>query len=68
MIVNTNMEESMVSLCSLYEQYVDWGVGLVKHDCIFGEDLNIDKIFTVSKILRELRTTNFVLHFVDTKL
>ncbi|KAI9117048.1 hypothetical protein K1719_012047 [Acacia pycnantha] len=41
-------------LRSLYEQYASWGVDYVKHDCVFGDDLDLNEISYVSKILRAL--------------
>ncbi|KAF5746544.1 hypothetical protein HS088_TW06G00715 [Tripterygium wilfordii] len=52
MAVNTTMKAGRVFLWSLYEQYADWGVDFVKHDCVFGDDLDLDEIKTVSSILR----------------
>ncbi|KAK1323259.1 hypothetical protein QJS10_CPA02g00156 [Acorus calamus] len=54
MSVNTAMGAGKAFLRSLYQQYADWGVDFVKHDCIFGEDLNIDEISFVSETLKEL--------------
>ncbi|GLJ05273.1 hypothetical protein SUGI_0015090 [Cryptomeria japonica] len=54
MSVNTKVEAGRVFLRSLYQQYADWGVDFVKHDCVFGDDLNVDEISTVSEILRAL--------------
>lgn len=52
--INTNMGAGRAFLRSLYTQYADWGVDFVKHDCIFGDDLNVNEITTVSEILKEL--------------
>ncbi|KAJ4960513.1 hypothetical protein NE237_020423 [Protea cynaroides] len=41
-------------LRSLYQQYADWGVDFVKHDCVFGADLDLDEISIVSEVLKEL--------------
>ncbi|CAL5349802.1 unnamed protein product [Camellia sinensis] len=54
MSVNTNLEAGRAFLRSLYHQYADWGVDFVKHDCVFGTDLNLDEIRVVSKVLRGL--------------
>ncbi|XP_043687816.1 alpha-galactosidase-like [Telopea speciosissima] len=54
MLVDTNSEAGKAFLRSLYHQYAEWGVDFVKHDCIFGDDLDVDEIRTVSEILREL--------------
>lgn len=55
MSVNTNVEAGRAFLRSLYTQYAQWGVDLVKNDCVFGDDLDVDEISTVSQILRELQ-------------
>ncbi|GAB4840478.1 hypothetical protein Ancab_021247 [Ancistrocladus abbreviatus] len=52
--VNTNLGAGRAFLRSLYEQYADWGVDFVKHDCVFGDDLDIDEISFVSEVLRKL--------------
>ncbi|XP_042505565.1 alpha-galactosidase mel1-like [Macadamia integrifolia] len=53
-LVDTNSGAGKAFLRSLYHQYAAWGVDFVKHDCIFGDDLDVDEIRTVSEILREL--------------
>ncbi|KAH6771232.1 Melibiase family protein [Perilla frutescens var. hirtella] len=54
MSVNTKSGAGRAFLRSLYQQYADWGVDFVKHDCVFGEDFNLDEISYVSKVLTEL--------------
>eukprot|EP01018_Ginkgo_biloba_P025173 Gb_16622 [translate_table: standard] len=55
MSVNFNMGgASAAFLRSLYQQYADWGVDFVKHDCVFGDDLELDEITTVSQILKNI--------------
>ncbi|KAL6547419.1 hypothetical protein OROMI_023140 [Orobanche minor] len=54
MSVNTKSGAGKAFLRSLYQQYAEWGVDFVKHDCIFGEDLDLDEITFVSKVLTEL--------------
>ncbi|PON99085.1 Glycoside hydrolase [Trema orientale] len=39
---------------SLYEQHAEWGVDFVKHDCVFGDDLDVNEISYVSEVLKEL--------------
>ncbi|XWS69101.1 hypothetical protein CRYUN_Cryun04dG0150400 [Craigia yunnanensis] len=52
--VNTKLEAGRAFLRSLYLQYAEWGVNFVKHDCVFGDDLDIDEITFVSEVLRRL--------------
>ncbi|KAI4317319.1 hypothetical protein L6164_025197 [Bauhinia variegata] len=54
MSVNTKLGAGRAFLRSLYEQYAAWGVDLVKHDCVFGDDLDLNEISYVSEVLREL--------------
>ncbi|PIN22944.1 Alpha-D-galactosidase (melibiase) [Handroanthus impetiginosus] len=54
MSVNTKLGAGRAFLRSLYQQYANWGVDFVKHDCVFGEDLDIDEISYVSKVLTGL--------------
>ncbi|XVF85072.1 hypothetical protein PTKIN_Ptkin17bG0089000 [Pterospermum kingtungense] len=54
MSVNTKLEAGRAFLRSLHLQYAEWGVDFVKHDCVFGEDLDIDEISFVSEVLRKL--------------
>ncbi|KAK4264966.1 hypothetical protein QN277_026077 [Acacia crassicarpa] len=54
MSVNTKLGAGRAFLRSLYEQYASWGVDYVKHDCVFGDDLDLNEISYVSKILRAL--------------
>ncbi|KAK6160287.1 hypothetical protein DH2020_003668 [Rehmannia glutinosa] len=51
MSVNTKSGAGRAFLKSLYQQYAEWGVDFVKHDCVFGEDLDLDEI---SYVLTEL--------------
>ncbi|XP_022735632.1 uncharacterized protein LOC111289010 [Durio zibethinus] len=46
---NTKLEAGRAFLRSLYLQYAEWGVDFVKHDCAFGDDLDIDEISFVSE-------------------
>ncbi|XP_057833998.2 alpha-galactosidase isoform X1 [Cryptomeria japonica] len=52
MSVDPNLAASKAFLRSLYQQYAEWGVDFVKHDCVFGDDLNVNEISTVSEILK----------------
>ncbi|XP_027335111.1 uncharacterized protein LOC113849411 [Abrus precatorius] len=54
MSVNTKLGAGKAFLRSLYEQYAAWGVDLVKHDCVFGDDLDLNEISYVSEVLKEL--------------
>ncbi|XVE74933.1 hypothetical protein DITRI_Ditri12bG0058400 [Diplodiscus trichospermus] len=54
MSVNIKSEAGRAFLRSLYLQYAEWGVDFVKHDCIFGDDLDVDEITFVSEVLRKL--------------
>ncbi|CAA0814105.1 Melibiase family protein [Striga hermonthica] len=54
MSVNTKLGAGRAFLRSLYQQYAEWGVDFVKHDCVFGEDLDLEEIRYVSRILTEL--------------
>lgn len=54
MSVDSKFGAARAFLKSLYLQYAEWGVDFVKHDCIFGEDLNVNEITIVSEILKEL--------------
>nr|GMD24628.1 Glycoside hydrolase [Ipomoea batatas] len=54
MSVNTKTGAGRAFLRSLYQQYADWGVDFVKHDCVFGSDLDLDEITVVSEVLKEL--------------
>ncbi|MCI02750.1 alpha-galactosidase, partial [Trifolium medium] len=53
MSVNTTLGAGKAFLRSLYELYAAWGVDFVKHDCVFGNDLDLDEISYVSEVLRE---------------
>ncbi|XP_024462849.1 uncharacterized protein LOC18101685 isoform X1 [Populus trichocarpa] len=54
MSVNTKLGAGRAFLRSLYEQYAEWGVDFVKHDCVFGDDLDVDEITFVSEVLQKL--------------
>ncbi|CAH9108446.1 unnamed protein product [Cuscuta europaea] len=54
MSVNTKSGAGRAFLRSLYQQYADWGVDFVKHDCVFGTDLDLDEITVVSEVLKDL--------------
>ncbi|XP_075482916.1 uncharacterized protein LOC142523153 isoform X2 [Primulina tabacum] len=54
MSVNAKSGAGRAFLRSLYQQYADWGVDFVKHDCVFGDDLDLDEISYVSKVLSGL--------------
>ncbi|KAL8155462.1 hypothetical protein AgCh_000741 [Apium graveolens] len=53
MSVDTKLGAGRAFLRSLYQQYADWGVDFVKHDCVFGDDLDVDEISVASKFWRE---------------
>ncbi|GLT86540.1 hypothetical protein SLE2022_046740 [Rubroshorea leprosula] len=52
--VNTKLGAGRAFLRSLFQQYAEWGVDFVKHDCVFGDDLDVDEISSVSEILSKL--------------
>ncbi|KAK6930934.1 Alpha galactosidase, C-terminal beta sandwich domain [Dillenia turbinata] len=54
MSVNASLGAGRAFLRSLYTQYAEWGVDFVKHDCVFGDDLDIFEISFVSEVLKEL--------------
>lgn len=54
MSVDLNLGASKAFLKSLYQQYDQWGVDFVKHDCVFGDDFNENEITTVSEIIKEI--------------
>lgn len=54
MSVDTKLAAGRAFLRSLYEQYAEWGVDFVKHDCVFGDDLDINEISVVSEVLKQL--------------
>uniref|UniRef100_A0A2N9HRM0 Alpha-galactosidase n=1 Tax=Fagus sylvatica TaxID=28930 RepID=A0A2N9HRM0_FAGSY len=54
MSVDTKLGAARAFLRSLYEQYAEWGVDFVKHDCVFGDDLDINEISVVSEVLKQL--------------
>ncbi|BBM98677.1 alpha-galactosidase [Marchantia polymorpha subsp. ruderalis] len=52
MSVNTTSEGGLAFINSLYQQYADWGIDFIKHDCVFGvDDLSVDEITAVSKAI-----------------
>ncbi|XP_057425402.1 alpha-galactosidase mel1-like [Lotus japonicus] len=53
MAVNAATGAGKAFLRSIYELLGSWGVEYVKLDCVFGEDLNLDEITTVSQILKD---------------
>ncbi|KAF5793608.1 putative alpha-galactosidase [Helianthus annuus] len=57
MSVDTTLGAGRAFLRSLYHQYAEWDVDFVKHDCVFGEDFQLDEITTVSGILKGLNRT-----------
>ncbi|CAJ2677144.1 unnamed protein product [Trifolium pratense] len=54
MSVNTTLGAGRAFLRSLYEQYAAWGLDLVKHDCVFGTDLDLNEITYVSEVLSQV--------------
>ncbi|WJX47469.1 hypothetical protein P8452_34152 [Trifolium repens] len=54
MSVNTTLGAGRAFLRSLYEQYATWGIDLVKHDCVFGADLDLNEITYVSEVLSQV--------------
>ncbi|KAL9226389.1 hypothetical protein vseg_002208 [Gypsophila vaccaria] len=52
MSVNTKLGAGRAFLRSLHEQYASWGVDFIKHDCVFGDDLDIDEIRFASEVMR----------------
>lgn len=54
MSVDTKLGAGRAFLRSLYQQYAEWGVDFVKHDCVFGDDLDVHEISFVSEVLKEL--------------
>nr|VDD26119.1 unnamed protein product [Brassica oleracea] len=54
MSVNTKLGAGKAFLRSLYRQYAEWGIDFIKHDCVFGDDFNLDEISIVSEVLKEL--------------
>ncbi|CAA0829519.1 Melibiase family protein [Striga hermonthica] len=57
MSVNTKLGAGRAFLRSLYHQYAEWGVDFVKHDCVFGKDMDLDEITYVSKVLEGFNRT-----------
>ncbi|AES67589.1 alpha-galactosidase [Medicago truncatula] len=53
MSVDTTLGAGRAFLRSLYEQYAAWGVDLVKHDCVFGENFDLNEITYVSEVLSQ---------------
>ncbi|RDY02974.1 hypothetical protein CR513_13500, partial [Mucuna pruriens] len=54
MAINTTMGAGKAFLRSIYELYAFWGVDFVKLDCVFGDDLDLDEIKSVSEILNDI--------------
>lgn len=54
MSVNTELGAGRAFLRSLYQQYAEWGIDFVKHDCVFGDDFDIKEIRIVSEVLKDL--------------
>ncbi|CAN6447293.1 unnamed protein product [Victoria cruziana] len=52
--VDTDKGAGRAFLRSLYHQYAEWGVDFVKHDCIFGDDLDTSEIVIVSEVLQRI--------------
>ncbi|KAI7727332.1 hypothetical protein M8C21_027604 [Ambrosia artemisiifolia] len=57
MSVDTTLGAGRAFLRSLYHQYAEWNVDFVKHDCVFGDDFQLDEITVVSGILKGLNRT-----------
>lgn len=55
MSVNVNLGAGRAFLRSLYQQYAEWGLDFVKHDCVFGNDFDIDEISYVSQVLADVK-------------
>ncbi|XP_014518536.1 uncharacterized protein LOC106775836 [Vigna radiata var. radiata] len=53
MSVNTKLGAGKAFLRSLYEQYASWDVDFVKHDCVFGDDFDLNEITYVSEVLKQ---------------
>ncbi|CAM6083805.1 unnamed protein product [Calypogeia fissa] len=50
--VNTSSAGGVAFINSLYQQYAEWEVDMIKHDCVFGVfDLNVPEISTVVKAI-----------------
>ncbi|XP_061373625.1 uncharacterized protein LOC133315953 [Gastrolobium bilobum] len=54
MAINATNGAGKAFLRSIYELYASWGVDFVKLDCVFGADLDLDEITSVSQILKDL--------------
>ncbi|KAL2317029.1 hypothetical protein Fmac_030905 [Flemingia macrophylla] len=54
MAINATTGAGKAFLRSIYELYAFWGVDLVKLDCVFGENLDLGEITSVSEILSGL--------------
>ncbi|GFY88211.1 melibiase family protein [Actinidia rufa] len=52
MSVNTKLGSGRAFLRSIHQQYADWGVDFVKHDCVIGDDLDLEEISLVSEGLQ----------------
>ncbi|GJY43063.1 melibiase family protein [Tanacetum coccineum] len=57
MSVDTKLGAGRAFLKSLYHQYAEWDVDFLKHDCVFGDDFELEEITTVSGILKALNRT-----------
>ncbi|CAM6083804.1 unnamed protein product [Calypogeia fissa] len=50
--VNTSSAGGIAFINSLYQQYAEWEVDLIKNDCVFGvDDLNVAEIAAVGKAI-----------------
>ncbi|KAH1211754.1 putative alpha-galactosidase B [Glycine max] len=54
MAINTKTGAGKAFLRSIYELYASWGVDFVKLDCVFGDNLDLGEITSVSEILNGL--------------
>ncbi|QCE01437.1 alpha-galactosidase [Vigna unguiculata] len=57
MAINVTTGAGKAFLRSIYELYASWGVDFVKLDCVFGEDLDLGEITSVSEILNGLNNS-----------
>ncbi|CAJ1971114.1 unnamed protein product [Sphenostylis stenocarpa] len=57
MAINATTGAGKAFLRSIYELYASWGVDFVKLDCVFGEDLDLGEITSVSEILNGLNNS-----------
>ncbi|XP_027368532.1 uncharacterized protein LOC113874509 [Abrus precatorius] len=51
--INATTGAGKAFLRSIYELYASWGIDFVKLDCVFGDDLDLNEIISVSKILND---------------